>query len=163
MYWKNDSANGCQYKTNLVLTSHSPTCTTQNLHIACFSAQHGIEETALFVFVVAVGIRVKCIFALCSLLSNTKNFIKNWRTNEKSKILSVIQLSGEYSEADHCDWVDKHNLGVSHVGIPPIDWNIQSLIFDCFHGQCNYVKLQVAYIRKLFEGDYEYLDKFASF
>ena len=32
-----------------------------------------------------------------------------------------------------------------------------------FHGRTNYVKLQVKYIRRLFEGDYESIDKFSAF
>ena len=47
-------------------------------------------------------------------------------------ILSVVQRSGEYSEADHRNWVDEHTLIVSHMGIHPVDWNIQLLAFDCF-------------------------------
>ena len=49
-------------------------------------------------------------------------------------ILSAIRLSGTYTDANHQDWVDEHNFGVSHLRIPPMSLNIGSLVFDFFHG-----------------------------
>ena len=71
--------------------------------------------------------------------------------------------SGSYTDADHREWVDRHNSGVSHMGIPPATWSILSLTFDVFQGRVNYVKLQVHDCHKLFEGDYNALDQFSSF
>ena len=78
-------------------------------------------------------------------------------------VLAAINPSGDYTKARHREWVDEYNFGVSHLGIPPSSWDIQSLVFDCFHGRSAYVKLQVAYIRRLFEGNYDSIEKFATF
>ena len=74
-----------------------------------------------------------------------------------------MRRSGTYTIAEHRDWVDQFNKGVSHLGIPPEKWSISCLAFDIFHGRVNYVKLQMNYVRKMLEGDYEALDKFSSF
>ena len=78
-------------------------------------------------------------------------------------ILAAVCQSGVYTQAHHRDWVDEYNMGVSHFGIPSPTWSIELLVWDVFHGRCNYVKLQVKYIRHLMEGNYESIDRFASF
>ena len=77
----------------------------------------------------------------------------------QSKIAAVRQ-SGSYTEKNHRQWVDDHNSGVSHLGIPPENWLNESLAWDIFHGRSNYVKLQVRYMCKLLEGGYESIDSF---
>ena len=79
------------------------------------------------------------------------------------KNLSAIRPSGAYTDANHWDWVDEHNFGVYHHGIPPMLWNIGSLVFNYFHGLSAYVKLQNAFIRKLFEGNFDSIEKFSIF
>ena len=89
-----------------------------------------------------------------------------YKSEEKMKaqeMIVTVRQSGSYTSEDHCDWVDCHKSGVSHMGIPPATWSILSLTLDVFHGCVNYVKLQVDYCLKLFEGDYESLDQFLAF
>ena len=74
-------------------------------------------------------------------------------------MIAAVRQSGNYTKKDHCDWVDEHNKGVSHLGVPPNTWSISSLDFDMFHGRVNYMKLQARYIRMLLEGDYESIEK----
>ena len=69
---------------------------------------------------------------------------------ESQAILAAVRRSGVYTNKDNGDWVDHHNFGVSHMGIPPAMWSILSLAFDMFHRCLNYVTLQVEYIRKIF-------------
>ena len=90
-------------------------------------------------------------------------FEKSEERFNSQRILAAVRRDGSYTLQDHRNWVDKFNSGVSHLGIPPKTWNVQSLVYDVFHGRSNYVKLQVKYIRKLFEGNYDSLDKFSCF
>ena len=82
---------------------------------------------------------------------------------KRSEIIAAVRRSGKYTEKDHRDWVDKHNKGVSHLGVPPTTWSILSLAFDVFHGRTNYVKLQIQYIRKMLKGDYDLINQFSLF
>lgn len=103
---------------------------------------------------------------ICTMFTKEKYEELYKKSEEKMRaqeMIAAVRRSGRYTAADHRDWVDRHNSGVSHMGIPPATWSILSLTFDVFHGRVNYVKLQVDYCRKLFEGDYESLDQFSVF
>ena len=82
---------------------------------------------------------------------------------ESQAIIAALRRSREYTKKDHYNWVDQHHFGVSHVGIPPQTWLILSLTFETCHDCVNYLKLQVDYICKMFEVDFEALDKFSRF
>ena len=103
---------------------------------------------------------------ICSMFSNEKYrelYDRSKQQMQSAAILAAARRSGQYTNQDHRNWVDEHNSGVSHLGLPPETWTILSLAFDVFHGRVNYVKLQVDYCRKMLEGDYESLDSFATF
>ena len=103
---------------------------------------------------------------VCSLFT-PEEYRELWQKSERrmssQAILSAMQSSGRYTKEDHRNWVDEYNKGVSHLGVPPSSWSIESLVWDVFHGRCNYVKLQVKYIHTLMEGDYESIDRFVTF
>ena len=85
---------------------------------------------------------------VCSMFSN-ETYCELYKRSKQqmlsAAILAAARRSGQYTNKDHRNWVDEHNSGVSHMGLPPESWTILSLAFDVFHGRVNYVKLQVDY------------------
>ena len=58
------------------------------------------------------------------------------------------------------DWVDERNYGVSHFGVFPVEYNINNLRYDIFHGRGNVVKCILKNIRKLLSNNYLGISKF---
>ena len=102
----------------------------------------------------------------CKRITNEKYREYKRKSEQRWAMRDIIRRtrrSNEYTEADHRDWVDQFNFGVSHFGVPPDNWDISSLVYDVFHGRGNYVKLQLRYARRLLEGNFDAVDKFSSF
>ena len=102
----------------------------------------------------------------CKKLTNENYREYNKRSEQRWAMRNIIASSRRsrlYTENDHRDWVDEFNFGVLYNGVPPDEWDISSLVYDIFHGHGNYVKLQMQYVRKLLEGNFEWIDKFANF
>ena len=122
-----------------------------NLLIPCCNALYGADFTGFSVLVYLYMVMVPSLrhgvwcFQTIILIAVSKMQEKM----DSSRILAAVRQSGEYSEADHQDWVEQFIKGVSHLGISLEEWSILSLAFDIFHSRVKYVKLQVGYTRKI--------------
>lgn len=67
----------------------------------------------------------------------------------------------QYDAKAHRDWCDLNNKGICHFGAVPLSYLISFLRFDVFHGRGNIVKVAGMYIRRLFDGDINSIEKFA--
>ena len=52
-------------------------------------------------------------------------------------------------------------MGILHFGVVPMDYKIESICLDIFHGRSNVYKVFITYIRKLFKGNWTSITHFA--
>ena len=55
----------------------------------------------------------------------------------------------EYSDDTHKNWCDEHNFGVTHFGISPATFNVETIKFDVFHCKCAIIRRIMSYTRDL--------------
>ena len=74
-----------------------------------------------------------------------------------------INQDDTYNQSDHMKWVDKHNLGVSHFGIPPTYLRRDNIRFDIFHMRSAITKRLMTYLRRfILSQTFEIISEFSS-
>ena len=86
---------------------------------------------------------------------------EQWDNRTKLTEIRAKNRMKEYDLATHRNWVDQKNMGISHFGAVPMDYNISSIRLDIFHGRGNVHKVCLTYIRKLLKGNWTSITAFA--
>ena len=74
-----------------------------------------------------------------------------------------INQNDTYTQSDHMKWVDKHNLGISHFGIPPTCLRRGNIHFDIFHMRSAITKRLMTYLRRfILSQTFEIISAFSS-
>ena len=83
--------------------------------------------------------------------------------NKRAKLIEIRKRNrkSEYHLATHQKWIDEKYMGISHFGAIPMDYNISNIHLDIFHGRRNVHKVILAYIHKLFKGNWTSIIAFA--
>ena len=96
----------------------------------------------------------------CSIIPHNEQVRRFDRSAEKYR-RKREELGENYTIKKHMDWVDEHNLGVSHFGIHPNYLRRDAIRFDIFHMKCAISKNLIAYVRDfVLSQSTEFMDTF---
>ena len=83
----------------------------------------------------------------CKKLSHNDN-LYYYKRSQKIWDTKTTVLHDSYTSDKHRDWVDQHNLGVSHFGMHPSEMRRDDIRFDIFHLRSSITKTLMISVRK---------------
>ena len=81
------------------------------------------------------------------------------KTKKKAKAKKKASATSPYTEANHRDWADLSNKGITHFGIMPKQFDINNMVEDLFHGRCSITKRMINYLNELTCTNYDHLEE----
>ena len=86
----------------------------------------------------------------CKLISD-KDYLVRFKRSERRWNLKQKQVGiDKYTNANHLDWIDEKNVGVSHFGIHPTLLPLSNIRFDTFHMKCSITRKLMTLLCGLF-------------
>ena len=83
----------------------------------------------------------------CKVMSDKDYLVRYERSNRRWNLKQKHVGIDKYTNANHLDWVDEKNLGVSHFGIHPKLLPLSNIRFDTFHMKCSITRKLMTLLR----------------
>jgi len=83
----------------------------------------------------------------CKLMLDDDYVKKYQRSSKRWELKQKVVGVENYTRANHLDWIDANNLGVSHFGINPTLLPLSNIRFDTFHMKCSITRKLMTLLR----------------